>query len=289
MMRRTEDKKLIFSLYGSHLKGPGQGSVLAEWWEHTEAIAERLGLKITHISGWFAEDAERIKKHKAYSMQRSRKRFAGAVSRGNARALDLDAMNSKPDGYIAFDWDFTAAFGERTDWGILSMVGIDDKYLKHLHGEELASLVGTITQDEIGRMEPLYGYCTVMPRGFLPSGYVIGLGCTGAPDNIRYDANAWMDFAERECDHSLRNIFGYNIVNAKHLDIPVGDQRLEDWIAGGSNRGHILPIGDGLFVWSFQETPEDRRFLQWDYPPVVKVREELAAYKLFPWQRLLEQ
>jgi hypothetical protein len=286
-MAVIQGARFVVSLYGpTWISEPRVA--LQDWWQDSEALGQRLGVPPTRISGVFREKPAGLVNNHGCLLRRYRKRFEKQVVAGNVRALGLDRV-SKPKGYMMFDWEFALECGEDPVCGVMYLIGVELSQMRTCGAFDEVALTLDAIAEARKHMEVCYGIAFIMPRGFLPAGYAIGLGCTGAPDNIRYDANAWMDFAGKECDHSLRNIFGYNIVNAKHLDIPVGDQRLEDWIAGGSNRGHISPIGNGLFVWSFQETPEDRRFLQWDYPPVVKVREELAVYKLFPWQRLLEQ
>ena len=57
--------------------------------------------------------------------------------------------------------------------------------------------------------------------------------------------------------------------------------------AGG--RGRIESMGKGQFIWTFQEGDDKKAFLAWDYPPVVRVREELKQYEIFPWQKLIRQ
>jgi len=66
----------------------------------------------------------------------------------------------------------------------------------------------------------------------------------------------------------------------------VGGQRLEDWIKVSGGWGRIEPLREGLFLWTFQEGDDQEGSLHWDYPPVVRVREELKRHRVFPWQRL---
>jgi len=91
------------------------------------------------------------------------------------------------------------------------------------------------------------------------------------------------------CGEVVRNVYGYNILNAKHLELAVGRQKLREWIADADYRGRIEPLDDGLFLWTFREGDDQEAFLYWRYPPVVRVREELMKHHLFPWQRLLEE
>jgi len=124
-----------------------------------------------------------------------------------------------------------------------------------------------------------------MPKLFMAGGYAIGLASGELPEDMIDDCNAWSRFSGKECDRTLRNVYGCNILNAKHLNISVGDQRLDDWIEGSAGRGHVEPLGDGLFLWTFQEGDDQDAFLKWDYPQVVQVREELKRHDIFPWQQ----
>jgi len=130
-----------------------------------------------------------------------------------------------------------------------------------------------------------YGFATTMPQDFMPAGYAIGLACGGAPEQFIYDANAWRRYARKECDKSLRNVFGYNILNDAHLTLDVQGSPLTSWVSAGPERGQIQALSDGLHLWTFQEI-DPHGYLQWDCPAVVAARQQLKNHKLFPWQRL---
>ena len=137
-----------------------------------------------------------------------------------------------------------------------------------------------------------YGFAVTMPRRFMPGFYAEGTASGELPEDLSWDASAWGHYSDHkpwraECDRTLRNVYGYNILNARHLDIPVGCRRLEDWLKASSGRGRLEPLGEDLFLRTFQEGDDHEAFLAWDYAPLVRVREELKRYDIFPWQRLV--
>jgi hypothetical protein len=134
-------------------------------------------------------------------------------------------------------------------------------------------------------IDSVYGFAAVMPDDFMPVGYAIGLACGGAPETFVYDANAWRRYARKECDKSLRNVFGHNLLNDAHLDIGVGGETLGKWVSSSPGRGEIRAADGDLHLWTFQEV-DPGGYLRWDCPAVVAVREELEARRVFPWQRL---
>lgn len=286
--RKDDEDKLVVALCGTEFTSC-RTPLFSRWWKNTEALIQSLGLSPTHIYGDFVEKPERMTENKAYSYKRSGRRFREQVSAGNVKSLTIEAMNSKPKGLISFDWDIICDFGEDLPTPIQSLTGID---MKHLADNGKRDILQFLTQRVAEAREFFgltYGFAAVMPGDFMPAGYAIGLTTTEAPDMLVYDTAAWRRYAGRECYRLLRNVFGYNILNTKHLDIPVGGRRLEEWIRRNKNRGLLTQIGEELFVWSFQQDADDKEFLQWDYPPVVKVRERLTAHKVFPWAELLAE
>lgn len=270
--------KMMIAVYGKSPTEAVPRSFIA--WK--QWIGEKLGLP-THIEGTFVSPSKGVKNDNAYKYKRYHSQFDEEVKNENVKMLTLTSMSSKPKGYIAFEWDWTARLGITDNrHGPVAILGVDV-------GDYIPSNLEFIDQ-YVQLVTPLidakYGFVVVMPQTYMPAGYVIGLACKGAGEKFVYDANSWRRFARKECDQSIRNIFGYNILNSKHLDILVGGQRLEEWIQASSNRGKIKPLNDGLYLWTFQEEDCKNEFLLCDYGSVISVRETLSQYQIFPWQRL---
>ena len=279
----TEDSKLVVAMCGSWRKGQQVSSTFASWWRERETIAARFGLTLTHASGDFETPSD-LKKYQAYRLPRSRKRFEDEVRKGNVRSLDLLSMNSKPDGYLALDWDISFSLGQDRTCGILSMVGIATKYLRSLGPESVLALLEELVADARARVKLSYGFAVVMPRDFMPDSYAMGVASAEAPAFLVYDANTWLDFAGRSCRRVLRNVFAYNVLSREHLRIKVGKQPLSDWIADSDDRGVTSELGEGIFLWLVSARPRGINFLNWDSPHVVHVRKQLEKFLLFPWQ-----
>ncbi len=278
--------QIVVSLYGE-LVGPASAA-LRDWWNETEAWATALKVPPNEISGGFKQKPKGLVTHNGYTLARYRSRFVQQLDRANIEYLALMRVWPK-GGYRTSDWDFFGLYGPDDSAGAVFTVGVD---IARLHEVPDASSYG-FSQEAVHRssryLNPRYGFAVAMPRLFMAGGYAIGLASGELPEDMIDDCNAWSRFSGRECDRTLRNVYGFNVLNAKHLDISVGDQRLENWIEACAGRGRIEPIGDGLFLWTFQEGDDQEAFLNWDYPPVVQVREELKQHDIFPWQRFRRQ
>ena len=190
--------------------------------------------------------------------------------------------------YRALDWEFAADYGRYGSEFSVFAEGIALSRLCEMSDSSSLSFVRDGASRAHSYMACKYTFAVTMPRAFMPGGYVVGVGSGEMPQEWIYDANSWRRFGGHKCDHSIRNVFGYNILNARHLKLDVGGQRLGDWIAAAEYRGRVEPLDEGLFLWTFQKSSDDKEeFLHWDYPPVVRAREELKQYNVFPWQRLL--
>jgi len=283
-MRATDsEEKLLTALFGPSLKGRAS-ETLAEWWMQQVQLFEQLGVEITHIAGKFKQKPKRMSDHTAYTYRRYRRRFEDELSRDNLVWLDLQGMNTKPDGYIAFDWDAECGLNKDDERGVLSETGIDVRYADKLGDNLVEFLVASMLEITRGFVETKYGYCTMMPRSFMPAGYAIGIMASKAPKMFISDANIWSDKIRRECSRYLRNVHAINVLNASHLDLLVGQERLEDWIKARPARGQLTELAEGLMLWSLVDDEADVGSLRWDAPRVQAVRDELMAYDFFPWQ-----
>lgn len=285
------DEQLVFVLLGG-LSSPGPAS-LRTWWRGTEEWAAALGIELDRIAGWFGRKPNRMSSEGTYSLRRYRKRFESELSAGNLDQLTLKAA-SPGAKYVALDWLFSSNYGRRGQPGPEGIfdVGIQVPRLHESGGVPPVGFVQTALRRARAFIHGVYGFAVTMPRCFMPSGYILGLATVRMPENLRKDANACIRYdsgracgSDVYCDRVIRNVYGWNVLNRKHLDIAVGRQRLSEWVSGADWRGRITDIGDGLFLWSFDEAGDDEQFLRWDHPPVMRVREALQEYGIFPWQR----
>ena len=257
---------------------------LQEWWTDIEDWARKLGMPISDVEGSVVAAKANATSRDEYEQIEDRTRLSRALELGTARAVSVQSMPSR-QAYRMADWRFMGHYGEDFGTGATFMVGIDSSSLRT---EATCSALEFV--DEIMHRSSRYiagdnGFAVVMSRFSMPAGYALGIAGE-LSEELVYDCTAWRRFAGKECASSIRNVFGYNILNSKHLDIDVGGQRLEDWIKASDGRGRIEPLEGGLFLWTFQEGDDQEAFLHWDYAPVVAVREELKRHRIFPWQRL---
>lgn len=112
-----------------------------------------------------------------------------------------------------------------------------------------------------------YGYVISRPllQGpvFFAHGVVAGLGYSSDEWDQAEKITRWSDElrGERRYSHDglLRDVFPVNFLSVAHLQAPVGDQTLAEWIADGS-RGLLAEIGGGLSSWTLnpEQIPDVR-------------------------------
>lgn len=277
----------MLALYG-RLDSPERSLDYSKWWSEQDRLVEARGLHLTHVFGDFLQKPRGLVEHRAYSIERYGKRILRQIESHNVNRLGLESLLTKPKGAIAFDWDYFGDFGEDSSCPVISLTGFDLTVME-VSRRSIETLIDSVVRRDSTGFLIQYGMSTIMPRNFLPAGFSIGLGCTAAPEFLRYDANAWSQFAGREHQHRLRNVFGYNILNRHHLELPVGDSTLAEWIAATPDAGRIVDLSDQLVAWTFADDQDDSpEFLKWDFPPVEKVRRALESYSLFPWQEIAD-
>lgn len=286
-------RQLAFGLYGT--PSPMHPGVLRQWWQEMEAWADSMGIAPNEIAATFRTKPKGMITEHGYKLWRYRSRFERELAADNIEHLSLTTLEQGWE-YKALDWEFEAAYG-RLDVpeGVFS-AGIN---LERLDDSTNNISASAFAHEAIRRsrsyIDGEYGLALSMPCDFMPGGYVLGLSTSDLSSNaaeMSLDANAWSRYSGgrpwcTDYDRTLRNVYGYNLLNAQHLGILVGDQKLKDWIKGADWRGHIEDLGQGVFLWTFQQGKDEEEFLRWDYPPVVRVRETLKEYDIFPWQRLL--
>lgn len=278
--------QLIVSMYGDIVAQLSPS--LRDWWDEMEAWATKLRVPPNKIWAEFEQKPKGLIGDNAYTLARYRSRFIRQLDVANIRYLRLVRVWAE-GGDCSLDWDFCGLYGPDRCAGAMFTVGVSLERLHCVPGASARDFSREAAHRGGCYLRTKYGFAVAMPRLFMSGGYAIGLASGELPEEMIDDCNAWSRFSGKECDRTLRNVYGYNVLNAKHLDMAVGDRRLEDWIRASGDRGHIEPLGDGLFLWTFQEGDDQEAFLNWDYPPVVQVREELKQHEIFPWQKFRRQ
>lgn len=282
--------QVVVSIYGE--SASLAFAPLRNWWNEMEVWATELKVPPNEISGGFKRKPKGLVSHNGYELNKYRSRFIKQLETENIEGLEL--IRVWPEGgYKMLDWEFLGLYGLDHPIGTTFMVGIDKNRLGEVPRYSLATFCKEVTRRSRSYLSARYGFAVAMPRDFMPGGYAVGIATT-MPKELMYDANAWIHVSNHvpwraECNWRLRNVYGYNILTDKHLDISVGGQRLEDWIKVSNNRGRLYPLDRNLYLWTFQEGDDEEAFLAWDYPPVVRVRDELKNYEIFPWQKLIRQ
>jgi hypothetical protein len=284
------DQLLIIARYGDkHSFAPQLD--FTKWLREQEMLVSSFGSHLTHILASFIKKPLGLKENDVYCLPRAKKKFENEIERSNVLSLGFNTMISEPKGSMIFDWDYTSWLGSSPDCNLMSIIGVDIKLLKGQKKRFIQELIEQTLINDCTQFDVNCGFSAIMGRDFGPAAYATGLAAGDAPDFLLYDANAWMRFAGKQCNYRLRNVFGYNVLNCKHLDIRVGNKRLEEWIKGDPYRGQIKKLNDKLSVWTFAQDMDmnDTKYLKWNYPPVVKVRKELEKYRIFPWHEIAEE
>lgn len=101
-----------------------------------------------------------------------------------------------------------------------------------------------------------YGYIFPFVRDMGPGYYALGLqygrmkpGCDEEGDDIiNWDAHL-------ACQRPvLRDLYRYNLLQRRHLEVKVGNSTLRKWIESSRERGALRSLGNALWVW---EIPPD--------------------------------
>jgi hypothetical protein len=284
--RMTRFPQLVIGTYGAtHRIG---ANTFRRWWGEIEAWAERLGLAPCEVSGSFGTKPKGLINYNAYDLSRHRKRFEKEVDSGNVNSLSLTRLCDKWV-YRSEDWEFDASLALKSARGTMFDLGVRVDRLRGDDGATPPALSMEAFRRGTGFIQCLYGFAVIMPKTFLAAGYTLGLGGGDMPDELVFDASVWRSGASAQCGMILRNVHGLNLLSREHLSIPAGDRTLREWIDGASYRGRLIPFTDDLYLWTFQEGSDQEAFLHWGYPPVVRVREELRKFRLFPWQDDLDE
>ena len=286
MMCVSRDDRLVVALYGNGFGGHGGAEDLLRAWDLSERLARSMGLPPTHIDAVFRQKPKGLIDGNGYSLRRYRRRFEGEVRAGNVKTLGLDRMAHR-GGFAMLDWEFASLLGEDPFASGAFIVGVQLCRIGGLRRGRVREIVDGVIDGATQCMKVLYGFAVVMPRAFMPMGYASGVASTELPDGFKYDVTAWVQSSGKRCGQTLRNVFGYNVLSAAHLQIPVGTQRLDQWIGLEPSRGRVEPKADELYVWTLEQYPGEMSFFRWDGPTVTRTRRALALHGVFPWQKLL--
>lgn len=278
------DMKLIITHYGHLQRGLSKLNFI-QWWRDQNNITDKLGLKLTHVMGGFLEIRDKLTQYKSYRLPRSQKRIMREIEDDNVEILALTSLITKDNGLLAYDWDFDAHFGKNITCDLVAIIGVDIRHLRKQNEKCVQDMIRESFFRDSTQLAINYGFSAIMERDALPTGYAVGMASL-MPEYFVHDGFTWSQYAGKVCDRRLRNVFGYNVINRSHLDIKLGDQRLEEWIGESPSRGRIEILSDDLFAWTFARSKNDTDFLAWNYPPVEKVRRELEKFSIFPWQEV---
>ena len=270
---------------------------LSMWWEEIEAWAKDASVLPSEIAAKFKQKPSGLSMNTVHNLRKYRTRIVEQLNAENVEFLEL--VRVWPEGKDrVLDFDFCGMYGLDHVTGSIHVVGMSLSRLHDVPSLSPSGFAREIVHRSRSYLSARYGFAVSMPRSFMPSWYVGGVPSGGLPKEMLWDTNAWTHYRDGQggkaggskCDHILRNVYGYNILNPKHLEIDIGGGRLEDWIRSGNGQhGRIEPLEssspDKLFLWTFQEGDDQEKFLWWDYPPVVAVREKLKKFKIFLWQR----
>jgi len=97
--------KAIFAIYGPSLATDRWADTFHRTWEWSEDLAANCGLELTDFNAKCRTPAPRLKDSKAYRIRRSAKRLIEQLELDNVAKVKFTSLQTKPSGYIAFDWD----------------------------------------------------------------------------------------------------------------------------------------------------------------------------------------
>ncbi len=278
--------KLLACLYGPLTEAlPEQLNEFARY-----AISEfsSFGLNVTNISCASARSLPQIENHKTYEFAVAGERILTETQCGNVQQLTIESIPTE-SSYVALDWKVYLSCGVSSAVRLnVFTFGVDAEVLGQRRRILGFSDICQTVKRAAAIVHPRYGFMTIMPRAFLPAGYAVGLAGR-APDELVWDANSWSRGAWQAYDTQLRNVHGANIVTSEHLDQPVGDQRLRDWIEADHARGRLTSWADALELWSFEFNEQWPAFLRWDQSSQRSARLKLQEFGLFPWQKFIKR
>lgn len=277
--------QLIIAVHGSEMDPSARPDRLRQFHDFVKELGQPFSLQVTDFSCSPVTQSRSLKRGKCYTMHARGKALAAALDEGGIAELSLYSLSGPEAQSPAYDWSLMGTLGVDKG-GAHCCLGLSDCITTHFS----VAHIRTLLSDMLGLVDDyltvVYGYAVAMPRKFLPSGYVIGVPGE-APEQLVFDATMWRRKGWRECGRRLRNVFPINLLTAEHLELTIGSASLRDWIRTSASRGSLLPVGEGLFLWSLASDAPLPDALMWDTPTVTDIRTELMSHRLFAWQEAL--
>ena len=275
---------LMFGLYGiDKVSGSKNSSFWKRWFNTAVNLGMSFDLVMTHSSYGLGNMEDNWKDPKNCSLAKSSKRLLSILERNQLYMLDLYSMISNPSGYLSVEYDLNCNLIV-DESGCLSYLCIDLPRFQEKFHSSLSSFLNRHVILFNDFVNAAYGFIAVMTRW--DTGYPIGLSSNRSREEISYECTAWRRITRKECDETLRNVHGFNLLSEKHLQIRLGDQTLGKWIEADPSRGRLERFNERLTSWSFMCHENDYESLHYDYPPLKKVREQLKAFNIFPFQHV---
>ncbi len=258
---------------------------LGRWLEETEQFGMALGYPPTHCYARLHEKTSRLRTSKTYTWKRKRESVLAEHREGNLLDAALWATEPKWQQIdLDIRWYSDCSNRMDRDRGLSRFLREISDYVAAEAGRSLRELANESLAACQRYFRPSYGLATLLPRDWLPNAYGIGMPMASMPSLLRCDANDWFIRSRFECDRVVRNVCGLNVLGAGHLELQVGGIPFRQWVSGAGHRGRLEPLGEGLWLWTFEGTGEGDEFLRWDHPAVAQTRRELMAEGFFPWQ-----
>ena len=100
---------------------------------------------------------------------------------------------------------------------------------------------------------PAYGIGFRKKSDFMPEVFAMGIAGNGDPDPALDHLVYWNFLAQNDVFWLLRDVYPWNFLTATLLDIKIDNGRLEDWISGNPNHGHLTSLTDQITLWTIAD------------------------------------
>jgi hypothetical protein len=160
------------------------------------------------------------------------------LNSGNIFGWAVDAALLSPK-----NWRSSPLLGDRpwrAQWGVhLLDVDLEETAVLGLETE-----FARLTVDD-------YGYLFYMQRTCGPQFYHMGMSVHGDGRNDEQKSNigGWDSWLEHFKQPLLRDVYPYNFLSRRYLDLPVHGTTLRGWIEADASRGTLEPLNRGITTW----------------------------------------
>jgi hypothetical protein len=139
------------------------------------------------------------------------------------------------------------------------------------------------TEEVVRLVHPGYGIGYQMSKRHAPDMYALGIGqqlgtiLTGEAYEEAVNRSHWADTGMDECVWQtgvIRDVYPWNFLNARQLDMGVEGRSLREWINQDPRRGSLANVSETVTLWDVPDAaiPEIRRQLK-------------EAQLIFDWRR----